>query len=81
MARTDFTTVIDPKTGKVSQLKRRRARAHGSCPSPHVADPARRSARGTIRIIDGATDMVVADIPGGNEPDGATMIPRPSSFS
>jgi len=71
-----FTDVIDMKTGKLSQLK--------STGNGHLAVPVAgttlvvlplRDPPKTIRILDTATDKVVADVPGGETPDGATYDP------
>src|SRR6266849_2767334 len=62
MARTDFTTVIDVKTGKVSQLTSA-ARAHMAVPIPGTTLIAMPQREGKIRIVDMATDMVLADVP------------------
>ena len=74
MARTDFTTVIDPKTSKVSQLKSA-VRGHMALPIPGTSLILLPQRQGTIRIVDGATDMVVADILAGMNPDGAVYDP------
>jgi YVTN family beta-propeller protein len=74
MARTDFTTVIDPKTGQVSQLKSA-VRGHMALPIPGTSLILLPQRQGTIRIVDGANDMVVADILAGKNPDGAVYDP------
>src|SRR5882672_2558813 len=74
MARTDFTTVIDTKTGKLSQLASA-ARGHMALPIPGTTLILLPQRQGTIRIIDGATDKVLAELPGGKNPDGATYDP------
>ena len=82
MARTDYTTVIDVKTHKMSELKSA-IRAHITLPVPGTTLavlPQRRGSvndgeKGTIRIIDLATDSVVADLPGGVNPDSAIYDP------
>ena len=74
MARTDFTTVIDVKTGKLSQLNSG-ALGHMALPIPGTTLVVLPQRRGTIRITDGATDMVLAELPGGKNPDGATYDP------
>ena len=71
-----FIDVIDTKTGKLSQLK--------SSGNGHLAVPVAgttlvvlplRDPPKTIRILDTATDKVVADVAGGETPDGATYDP------
>ena len=74
MARTDFTTVIDTKTGKLSQLASA-ARGHMALPIPGTTLVLLPQRQGTIRIADAATDMVLAELPGGKNPDGATYDP------
>ena len=74
MARTDYTTVIDTKTGKVSQLTSA-AHGHMAIPVPGTTLLVLPQRAGTVRIADAATDMVVADIPGGTGPDGAVFDP------
>src|SRR6266850_5472099 len=74
MARTDFTTVIDTKTGKLSQLASA-ARGHMALPIPGTTLLLLPQRQGTIRIADSATDKVVAELPGGKNPDGATYDP------
>jgi YVTN family beta-propeller protein len=74
MARADNTTVIDPKTGKVSELKSA-SRGHIALPLPGSTLIVLTQRAGTIRIVDTATDMVVADFLAGKNPDGATYDP------
>ena len=74
MARTDFTTVIDVKTNAVSQLKSG-VRGHIFLPIPGTGLAALTQRTGTVRLVDIAKDMVVADIPAGKNPDGATYDP------
>ncbi len=74
MARTDFTTVIDVKTGALSQLNSA-ARGHMALPIPGTTLILLPQRQGTIRIVDAATDMMVAELPGGKNPDGATYDP------
>ena len=69
-ARTDFTTVIDTRTGAVSQL------ANGS--AGHMAVPVTGTSlvvlpqrKGTARILDTNSDKMIADVPAGKGPDGA----------
>jgi DNA-binding beta-propeller fold protein YncE len=74
--RTDGTDVIDVKTGKVSQLTNT-GNGHMVVVVPGTTLgvlPLRVPAK-TIRIFDTAADKVVADVPGGEAPDGATYDP------
>src|SRR5258705_13426906 len=64
MARTDFTTVIDTKTGQLSQLNSG-ALGHMALPIPGTTLIVLPQRRGTIRIVDSATDMMLAELPGG----------------
>jgi DNA-binding beta-propeller fold protein YncE len=75
MARTDFTTVIDAKTGKVSQLKSA-AGAHIALPVPGTNLLAMPRRPGDVIIVDMKQDKVVADIPAHKNPDGAAYDPR-----
>jgi hypothetical protein len=71
-----FTDVIDVRTGKRSQLKNS-GNGHLAVPvagTTLVVLPLREPPK-TIRILDTATDKVVADVPGGETPDGATYDP------
>jgi DNA-binding beta-propeller fold protein YncE len=71
-----FTDIIDMKTGKLSQLKNT-GNGHLAVPvagTTLVVLPLRDPPK-TIRILDTATDKVVADVPGGETPDGATYDP------
>jgi DNA-binding beta-propeller fold protein YncE len=70
MARTDFTTVIDAKTGKVSQLNSA-APGHMAVPVPGTALLVLPQRPGTVRVVDMASDKMLADIPAGKNPDGA----------
>ena len=81
MSRSFTTTVIDVKTGKVSQLDSA-ANGHMTLPIPGTTLavvpraqgmelPIPRDAPGLIRIVDLKTDSVVADLPAGINPDGA----------
>jgi len=74
MARQDATTVIDPKTGKVSELKSA-VRGHMALPLPGTSFILLPQRQGTIRIVDTANDSVVADFLAGKNPDGATYDP------
>jgi DNA-binding beta-propeller fold protein YncE len=74
--RTDGADLIDVKTGKVSELKNT-GNGHMIVPVPGTTLgvlPLRMPAM-TNRIIDMATDKVVADVPGGEGPDGAAYDP------
>ena len=74
IARDDFTTVIDTKTGKVSQLASA-SHGHLAIPIPGTTLVALSQALGAVRIVDTATDKVTADIPVEMRPDGATYDP------
>lgn len=74
MTRTDFTTVIDAKTGKVSQLNSA-APGHMAVPVPGTTLIVLPQRPGTGRIADMATDKALADIPAGGNPDGAVYDP------
>jgi YVTN family beta-propeller protein len=74
MARPRLTTVIDVKTGKVSELKSAVA-GHMAMPipgSPLLIVPQR---AGNILIVDGVADKLVATLKGNKDPDGATYDP------
>jgi DNA-binding beta-propeller fold protein YncE len=67
---------IDVKTGKVTQIKNS-GDGHVAVPvagTTLVVLPLRMPAR-TVRIFDTSTEKVVADLPGGDFPDGATYDP------
>src|SRR5947208_9981765 len=74
--RTDGADLIDVKTGKVSTLK---SNGNGhmivTVPGTTLGVIPLRMPEKTIRIMDTATDKVVADVPGGEAPDGATYDP------
>ncbi len=85
MSRPDFTTVIDVKTGAVSQLHSA-MNGHMTLPIPGTTLallpraqgqllPVPAGADGLIRIVDLKTDTVLADLPGGKNPDGAAYDP------
>ena len=74
MARPDSTTVIDVRTGKVSALKSATG-AHIAMPLPGSSLLVLTQRAGTVRLVDAATDRVVADLPAGKNPDGATYDP------
>jgi len=74
--RTDGADVVDVKTGKVSQLS---STGNGHMvvvvPGTTLGVVPLRSPAKTVRIIDIATDKIVADVAGGEGPDGATYDP------
>jgi DNA-binding beta-propeller fold protein YncE len=75
-SRTGFTDVIDARTGNLSQLKSTGS-AHVALPVPGttlIVLPLRSPAK-MVRIVDTATDKVVADLPAGEAPDSATYDP------
>jgi DNA-binding beta-propeller fold protein YncE len=74
--RTDGADLIDFKTGKVSALKNT-GNGHMIVPVPGTTLgvlPLRMPEK-TSRIFDVAADKVVADVPGGDGPDGAAYDP------
>jgi len=74
MARPDSTTVIDVKTGKVSQLKSA-DKGHIAMPIPGSPLLVVTQRAGNVLLVDGSTDKVVATLKGGKNPDGATYDP------
>jgi YVTN family beta-propeller protein len=74
MARPDSTTVIDVKSGKVSQLKSA-DKGHIAMPIPGSPLLVVTQRAGNILLVDGSTDKVVATLKGGKNPDGATYDP------
>ena len=74
MARTDFTTVIDAKTGAVSQLNSA-ARAHMAIPIPGTNLLVMPRREGNILIVDKTTDKELGTVPGEKNPDGAAYDP------
>jgi DNA-binding beta-propeller fold protein YncE len=70
MPRGLFTTVIDVKTRVVSQLANG-ASDHIALPVPGTTLLVLTQRQGIIRILDAATDKVVADLPGGKNPNSA----------
>jgi YVTN family beta-propeller protein len=72
--RADNTTVLDPKTGKVSEFKSA-SRGHIALPLPGSTLIVLTQRQGTIRIVDTANDSVVADLVAGKNPDGAVYDP------
>jgi DNA-binding beta-propeller fold protein YncE len=73
MTRTDFTTVIDTKTGRLSQLNS--GAGHMAVPVPGTSLLVIPQRPNNVRIIDQATDKLVADIPAEGAPDGAAYDP------
>ena len=74
--RNDGADLIDVKTGKVSTLKNN-GNGHMIVPVPGSAlgvIPLRMPEK-TIRIMDAVADKIVADVPGGEAPDGAVYDP------
>ena len=74
MPRGAFTTVIDVKTGKASQLASG-ASDHIALLVPGTNLLVLTQRRGVIRIADKQTDMVLADLPGGKNPNSAVYDP------
>ena len=74
--RTDGADLIDVKTGKVTTLKNN-GNGHMIVPVPGTAlgvIPLRMPEK-MIRIMDTMADKIVADVPGGEAPDGAVYDP------
>ena len=69
-ARTDVTTVIDTRTGAVSQLSSG-SEGHMAVPVTGTSLVVLPQRKGTARIVDTNTDKVIADVPAGKGPDGA----------
>jgi YVTN family beta-propeller protein len=74
MARPNFTTAIDVKTGKVGEIKSA-ARGHIALPIPGTPLLVVTQRAGNILIVDGKADKVEATLKGGKNPDGATYDP------
>lgn len=74
MARTDVTTVIDSRTGKVSEL-RNASRAHIALPIPGSSLLVLARREGDVLVVNAATDSVIADIPAQKNPDGVAYDP------
>ncbi|HXJ00402.1 MAG TPA: hypothetical protein VNH44_04220 [Micropepsaceae bacterium] len=74
MPRGAFTTVIDVKTGNVSRLASG-ASDHIALPIPGTNLIVLTQRRGIIRIADTQTDTVLADLPGGKNPNSAAYDP------
>ena len=70
MPRGTFTTVIDVKSNAVSQLSKGVA-DHIALPIPGTSLLVLTQRSGTIRIFDRVRDVVVADLPGGKNPNSA----------
>ncbi len=74
MPRGAFTTVIDVKTNKVSQLASA-AGDHIALPVPGTSLLVLTQRQGTIRIVDAVKDTIVADLTGGKNPNSAAYDP------
>jgi DNA-binding beta-propeller fold protein YncE len=74
MARPNFTTTIDVKTGKVGEIKSA-ARGHIALPIPGTPLLVVTQRAGNILIVDGKADKVEATLKGTKNPDGATYDP------
>ena len=74
MPRGDFTTVIDVKTGKVSQLASGESN-HIALPVPGTNLIVFTHRKGLIRIADKATDKVLAEFQGEKNPNSAAYDP------
>ena len=74
LARTNYTTAIDAKTGTVSELKAASA-GHMAIPIPGSNLLLLPQGRGTISIVDGKDDKPIAELKGGTNPDGAAYDP------
>jgi DNA-binding beta-propeller fold protein YncE len=74
MARPNLTTVIDVKSGKVSELKSA-VKGHIALPIPGSPLLVVTQRGGNILLVDGAADKEVANFKGGKNPDGATYDP------
>ena len=74
MARPDFTTVIDVKSGSVLQLVSGSG-GHMALAIPGTTMVLLPERKGTIRLADAVKDTVVADLPGGMDPDAAVYDP------
>lgn len=74
IARPTMTTTIDPKTGKVGEIKSARA-GHGAFPVPGTGLVVVPQRAGNILVVDIKADKVVATLKGTKNPDGATYDP------
>lgn len=75
MPRGTFTTVIDTRTNVVSKLSNG-VSDHIALPLPGTSELVLTQRKGVIRILDGKTDTVVTDLPGGENPNSAVYDPR-----
>jgi DNA-binding beta-propeller fold protein YncE len=73
MTRTDFTTAIDAKTGRTSQLNS--GAGHMAVPVAGTTLLVIPQRPNNVRVIDAASDKLVADIPAPGAPDGAVYDP------
>jgi YVTN family beta-propeller protein len=73
-ARADSTTAIDPASGAVTRLASASG-GHMALPIPGTHLLLLPQRQGKIRLVDAVTDMVVADLPAGMNPDGAVYDP------
>jgi DNA-binding beta-propeller fold protein YncE len=74
MPRGNFTTIIDVKTGAVSRLANG-ASNHIAIRVPGTNLMVLTQSTGTIRIADWQSDKVLADLPGGRNPNSAVYDP------
>ena len=74
MPRGSFTTIIDVKTGAVSRLANG-ASNHIAIRVPGTNLMVLTQSTGTIRIADWQSDTIVADLPGGKNPNSAVYDP------
>jgi YVTN family beta-propeller protein len=74
MARPDLTTVIDTRTGEMSQLTSASG-GHMLLAIPGGSLGLLPQRRGTIRLIDIDSDKLLADLPAGTDPDAAAFDP------
>jgi len=74
MPRGSFTTVLDVKTNAVSRLENG-ASDHIALPVPGTSLLVLTQRAGTIRILDASSDKVLADLPGGKNPNSAVYDP------
>ena len=73
MTRTDFTTAVDAKTGRLSQLNA--GAGHMAVPVAGTSLLVIPQRPNNVRVIDEASDKLVADIPAQGAPDGAVYDP------
>jgi hypothetical protein len=74
MARPNFTTTIDVKTGKVGEIKTAQ-KGHITLPIPGTNLLVVTQRAGNILIVDGKADKIEATLKGTKNPDGATYDP------